>query len=36
MKQLIKLRINGQDHELAVHTNRTLLEVLREDLGLTG
>jgi len=36
MKQFITLRINGEDHEVAVSPNRTLLEVLREDLALTG
>jgi aerobic carbon-monoxide dehydrogenase small subunit len=36
MKQFITLRVNGQDHEVAVSPNRTLLEVLREDLALTG
>jgi carbon-monoxide dehydrogenase small subunit len=35
-KQLISLKINGQEYELAIHPNRTLLEVLREDLTLTG
>jgi len=35
-KQLIELRVNGEPHELAVEPQRTLLEVLREDLGLTG
>ncbi len=35
-KELIELRINGRVHELAVEPNRTLLEVLREDLRLTG
>ncbi len=35
-KELITLRINGRGHELAVEPNRTLLEVLREDLRLTG
>lgn len=35
-KQLIALRINGQEYELAVAPNRTLLELLREDLMLTG
>ena len=35
-KQLIELRVNGESHELAVEPQRTLLEVLREDLGLTG
>jgi carbon-monoxide dehydrogenase small subunit len=36
MKQFITLRINGEDHEVAASPNRTLLEVLREDLALTG
>ncbi|MDR2018885.1 MAG: (2Fe-2S)-binding protein [Syntrophobacterales bacterium] len=35
-KQLISLRVNGTDYELAVSPNRTLLEVLREDLMLKG
>jgi carbon-monoxide dehydrogenase small subunit len=35
-KQLIELRVNGETCELAVEPQRTLLEVLREDLGLTG
>jgi len=35
-KQLIELRVNDEPHELAVEPQRTLLEVLREDLGLTG
>ena len=35
-KELIELRVNGRRHELAVCPNRTLLEVLREDLRLTG
>ena len=36
MKQLIRLKINNEYYELAVVPQRTLLEVLREDLGLTG
>ncbi len=36
MKRLIQLRINGETYEVAVHAHRTLLEVLREDLDLTG
>jgi carbon-monoxide dehydrogenase small subunit len=36
MKQLISLKVNGELHELYVPVERTLLEVLREDLGLTG
>ncbi|MCJ7782823.1 MAG: 2Fe-2S iron-sulfur cluster-binding protein [Desulfobacterales bacterium] len=35
-KQLIELRVNGESCELAAEPQRTLLEVLREDLGLTG
>jgi len=35
-KRLIELRINGESFEVAVESQRTLLEVLREDLGLTG
>ena len=36
MKQILHLRVNGQDHEVYVSINKTLLEVLREDLNLTG
>jgi carbon-monoxide dehydrogenase small subunit len=36
MKEPITLRVNGRVHELAVEPSRTLLEVLREDLRLTG
>ena len=32
----IKLTVNGDRYELCVPANRTLLEVLREDLNLTG
>ncbi|HKU14931.1 MAG TPA: (2Fe-2S)-binding protein [Steroidobacteraceae bacterium] len=32
----IELRINGEVHSLEVETRRTLLEVLRQDLQLTG
>ena len=35
-KRVIELNVNGQAHELLVGPNRTLLEILREDLGLTG
>ena len=35
-RQRIKLRVNGEDCELSIPPNRTLLEVLREDLALTG
>ena len=35
-KQIFKLTINGESREVAAYSSRTLLEVLREDLGLTG
>ena len=35
-KQLIALTINGEAHEIAVEAQETLLEVLRDHLGLTG
>ena len=36
MSQVIRLRVNGDRYEVAVEPWRTLNEVLREDLGLTG
>lgn len=36
MKQVLVLRVNDQDQELYVPVHKTLLEVLREDLNLTG
>jgi carbon-monoxide dehydrogenase small subunit len=36
MKELITLRVNGETHEVAAPPHRLLLDVLREDLGLTG
>ncbi len=35
-KMAVLLRVNGMDRELLVEPRRTLLEVLREDLELTG
>jgi len=32
----VTLSINGEGHDLYIPPNRTLLEVLREDLSLTG
>ncbi|TDD80191.1 2Fe-2S iron-sulfur cluster binding domain-containing protein [Actinomadura darangshiensis] len=32
----ITLRVNGTEHRLSVDTRASLLDVLREDLGLTG
>ena len=36
MKQLMELHINGEAHQVAFEPYKTLLEVLREDLDLTG
>jgi aerobic-type carbon monoxide dehydrogenase small subunit (CoxS/CutS family) len=36
MKQLLTLKVNGEEHEVWVPVHKTLLEVLREDLHLTG
>src|ERR1700688_2876035 len=35
-KELVELKINGRTHELAIEPNALLLDVLRQDLGLTG
>lgn len=35
-KKLLRLTVNGETREVAAIPTRTLLEVLREDLGLTG
>lgn len=35
-KELIRLKVNGEVHEIAVPPQKLLLDVLREDLGLTG
>ena len=36
MKRIIKLHVNGEEFEILTEVHKTLLEVLREDLGLTG
>ncbi len=36
MKQDIILKVNGMTHNVNVETHRTLVEVLRDTLGLTG
>ncbi len=36
MKTGLTLTVNGEAHEVLVGVHKTLLEVLREDLGLTG
>ncbi|SPD75398.1 Nicotinate dehydrogenase small FeS subunit [uncultured Desulfobacterium sp.] len=35
-KKFISLMVNGESYDVAVHPHQTLLEVLREQLGLTG
>ncbi|MCC6671881.1 MAG: (2Fe-2S)-binding protein [Planctomycetes bacterium] len=35
-KVLEEFRVNGERHQVAFAPHKTLLEVLREDLGLTG
>ncbi len=35
-KTLIELRVNGRTHELAIQPSKLLLDVLRQDLDLTG
>ena len=35
-KRVFILKVNGESHEIETYPNRTLLEVLREDLSLTG
>ena len=36
MKTLLQLRVNGELQEIYTSVHKTLLEVLREDLALTG
>lgn len=36
MKRLVKLKVNGLDHEFMLEAGRTLAEVLRQEVGLTG
>ena len=36
MRELITLQVNGERHEVAALPHHTLLEVLREELGLIG
>ena len=36
MKQAIELKVNGDTYDVLVSANNTLLEVLREKLGLMG
>ncbi len=36
MKRLVEVTINGERHELALEPYRSLLDVLRNEVGLTG
>jgi aerobic-type carbon monoxide dehydrogenase small subunit (CoxS/CutS family) len=36
LKKQIKLNVNGKKYELLVEDNRLLVDVIREDIGLTG
>ena len=36
MKKTIELKVNGELHDVAIDSHRTLLEVLRESIGLMG
>lgn len=36
MKQIIELSVNGESSEFSVEPHETLLEVLRDHMGLTG
>lgn len=36
MKQIVELTVNGETREMAAEGHRSLLDCLREELGLTG
>ena len=36
LREMVMLQINGESYELFIEPKKTLLEVLREDIGLTG
>ncbi len=36
MKRLVEVTVNGERHELALEPYRSLLDVLRNEVGLTG
>ena len=36
MKQLVEFSVNGEIYEVAIEPHRTLLEVLRENIGFVG
>ncbi|NMH99952.1 (2Fe-2S)-binding protein [Pseudonocardia acidicola] len=35
-KHVVNLTVNGESHEVLIESRRTLADVLREDVGLTG
>lgn len=35
-QHIVTLRVNGHSHELVIESRKTLADVLRQDLGLTG
>jgi carbon-monoxide dehydrogenase small subunit len=36
VKRELRITVNGDEHHLLVDTRRTLLEVIRDEIGLTG
>lgn len=36
MKSMIQIKVNGEDYELEAENRTTLLQLLRDNLGLTG
>ena len=36
MKVNLSFKVNGQDYQLEIAPNKTLLDVLRDELGLLG
>jgi carbon-monoxide dehydrogenase small subunit len=36
MRRLIRLNVNGKSYEVAIEPRQSLLQVLREELHLTG
>ncbi|HET9297991.1 MAG TPA: 2Fe-2S iron-sulfur cluster-binding protein, partial [Candidatus Binatia bacterium] len=36
MKKNVCFTVNGEEHEVEIESNRLLLQVLRDTLGLTG
>ena len=36
IKQIAKFTVNGESHEIMIEPSITLLDVLRDDIGLTG